>query len=143
MRTNFYGIQLMHASIALCVMMFGGLVYPDSEIKTLSLNPLNDFSGSTSIQDLEWKERVKRMPLPRVPTIDDRQQAGDDNRTRQLSSHRPEGHATQAERDAGGADVARRYRRANRVRAGGIWRAGKPTRAAFRQRSLCKCAIAA
>jgi len=61
-------------------MMFGGVVYPDSDISTIPLR--DDLSNLTAIQDLEWKERVKRKPLPRVPTIDERQQASDDGRIR-------------------------------------------------------------
>jgi len=70
----------MHASIALCVMMFGGVVYPDSDLTTIPLK--DDLSNPTALQDLEWKERVKRQPLPRVPSVDDRQQSGDDSRFR-------------------------------------------------------------
>ena len=65
----------MHASIALCLMMVGGPIAPESDITTVPLNP--DTSITNNIQDLEWKERVKRVPLPRVPTLDDRQQSGD------------------------------------------------------------------
>jgi len=61
-------------------MLVGGWVHPESEITTIPLK--DDLSSLTSIQDLEWKERVKRVPLPRVPTIDDRHQAGDDMRVR-------------------------------------------------------------
>lgn len=70
----------MHASIAFCAMMVGGLIYPEAEITSIPLK--DDFSGRTSIQDMEWRERVKRVPLPRVPTVDDRTQAGDDTRMR-------------------------------------------------------------
>jgi len=70
----------MHASLALCVMMFGGVVYPDSEITTIPLQ--DDLSNLAGIQELEWREHVKRKPLPRVPTVDDRQQSSDDSRYR-------------------------------------------------------------
>ena len=70
----------MDASIVLCVMMLGGLVYPESEITIIPLK--DDLSSANSIQDLEWKERVKCKPLPRVPALDDRQQSEDDRPAR-------------------------------------------------------------
>ncbi|MGO9109956.1 MAG: hypothetical protein ACLP9L_12050 [Thermoguttaceae bacterium] len=69
----------MHASIALCIMMVGGPVFPDPEVTTVPLK--DDSSSAISIQDQEWRERVKSKPLPRVPTVDDRQ-SGDDGRPR-------------------------------------------------------------
>jgi hypothetical protein len=68
----------MHASIAVCVMMVGGYIYPEPEIMTIPLR--DDLSRSNAIQDQEWRERVKHMPLPRVPTLDDRQQVVDNGR---------------------------------------------------------------
>lgn len=67
----------MHASIAIFVMLVGGPVNPEIEITVLPLK--DDPSSQTSIQDLEWKERVKQHPLPHVPTLDDRQQTADDS----------------------------------------------------------------
>ena len=70
----------MHASIAVYVMMVGGWVGPESDITIVPLK--DDVFSQNSIQDAEWRERVKIVPLPRVPTIDDRPQAGQDNRVR-------------------------------------------------------------
>ena len=65
----------MHASIALVFMMVGGPVFPESDITTIPLR--DDLSTPNFIQDQEWQERVKSKPLPRVPTLDDRQQSND------------------------------------------------------------------
>ncbi len=65
----------MHASIALVLMMVGGPIFPESEITTIPLT--DDLSTPNLIQDQEWQERVKNKPLPRVPTLDDRQQSND------------------------------------------------------------------
>ncbi len=55
-------------------------MYPEPEITTVPLR--DNLSSITSIQDMEWIEQATRRTLPRVPTLDDRPQAGDDGRTR-------------------------------------------------------------
>ncbi len=69
---------MMHASIALCVMMVGGYLPPESEITTVPLNI--DPAGFSNIQDLEWKEGAKNIHLPQVPTIQNGQSSVDDSR---------------------------------------------------------------
>ena len=61
----------MHATITLCLMMVGGPVAPEAEISTIPLS--NDQTAVTALQDLQWQERAKHLPLPRVPTISDNQ----------------------------------------------------------------------
>lgn len=68
----------MHASIALCVMMLGGPIYPEAEITTVPLK--DDLANLTSIQNLEWQEAVKGRTLPPVPTMVNPRQSADDNR---------------------------------------------------------------
>jgi hypothetical protein len=65
----------MHTSIAVCLMMVGGYIYPECEVATVPLK--DDLTRPNPIQDQEWKERVKRVPLPQVPSIDVSSQAGD------------------------------------------------------------------
>jgi hypothetical protein len=80
----------MHASIAVCVMMVGGWLQPampDSEVPVLPLK--EDLSRANYLQDLEWKERVKRKPLPRVPTIDDRTDDGLNSRRQMVTTTDP------------------------------------------------------
>jgi hypothetical protein len=73
----------MHASIAVCVMMVGGWIGPPAlETETYVIPLREDLALSRSFQDLEWKERLKSTALPRVPTVDDRKQGGDDSRSR-------------------------------------------------------------
>ena len=69
----------MHASIAIFVMMFGGPVLPEPVITTVPLN--NDLSNPTSMQELEWQERVKLHPLPQIPTLGDSQKSADNGRS--------------------------------------------------------------
>jgi hypothetical protein len=70
----------MHASLFVSLMIFGASIVPEPDITVVPLK--DDISGQTSIQDLEWKERVKSRPLPRVPTLDDRPLTRDELRTR-------------------------------------------------------------
>jgi hypothetical protein len=59
-------------------MMVGGYIYPECEIATIPLR--DDLSRPNPIQDKEWQDRAKRWPLPRLVTIDDRQQTPDNGR---------------------------------------------------------------
>ncbi len=62
----------MHATIAFCLMMVGGPVAPELEIRDVPLK--DDLFTLNLIQDIEWTQRVKVKPLPRVPTLDTRDQ---------------------------------------------------------------------
>lgn len=75
----------MH-SIALCVMMVGGWISPETDIATIPLR--DELSTPTAIQEQEWRERLKKHPLPRVPTLDDTP-AADNYRT--AGGYRPYG----------------------------------------------------
>jgi hypothetical protein len=81
--------------MAVCFMMVGGIVVPETDVFTI---PLSDdtisevfnlqysewMKSKTSlkinIQDMEWKEKAKTANLPRVPTLADPQQTADDGR---------------------------------------------------------------
>jgi hypothetical protein len=66
----------MHAQIAICMMMVGGYIVPEADIKTIPLN--DDLSNLIAIQDKEYRERAQNRVLPRVPTVADPRQAVED-----------------------------------------------------------------
>jgi hypothetical protein len=68
----------MHASIALCVMLCGGITTPEQEITAIPLK--EDLSKGSSIQDMERRERGQNIRLPQVPTLADPKQASSDGR---------------------------------------------------------------
>ncbi len=75
----------MHASLVISLMVFGASIVPEPEITLVPLQ--DDLSSQNLIQDQEWRERVKRQPLPRVPTLDDRPLSQDNTRT--TNGYRP------------------------------------------------------
>jgi hypothetical protein len=71
----------MHASIALCLMMVGGPVAPGPEPDIVFVPLRDDLTALNSMQELEWKTRLKNgYRLPRVPTLDDERSRADDAR---------------------------------------------------------------
>jgi hypothetical protein len=100
----------MHASIALCVMMFGGVAYPDMPSDAITTLPLfYDPSPLDPRWEQERLDRLKHHPLPHVVTVDDRQPSADDSRynkwpyrpNMQQQQNRPTGVMPQAPTQAG------------------------------------------
>ena len=71
----------MNASIAVCVMMVGGIIYPESEITTVPLNVDLSATGVNNIQDQEWQQSANTHSMPKVPTADLQQQSSSDGQT--------------------------------------------------------------
>ena len=71
----------MHASIALCLMLVGGPVAPGPGPEIIFVPLRDDFTALNSMQELEWKIRVRNgYKLPRVPTVVDDTRSRDDGR---------------------------------------------------------------